>query len=82
MNDQDIMQSLLISTKGVCDLYLHGTVESATPNVHKAFDDALNESLCMQSGIYSKMAEKGWYPSTQAPPQSIQQVKTKFQNAQ
>ena len=38
MNDQEIMESLLLTTKGVCDLYLHGTIESATQNVHTAFD--------------------------------------------
>ena len=81
MNDQNIMQNLLVSTKGLCDLYMHGTVESATPNVHQAFDNALNQSLCMQSDIYKKMTQKGWYPTTQAEQQSIQQVKMKFQNA-
>lgn len=82
MNDQAIMQNLLLTTKGVCDLYLHGTIESSTKNVHDAFDSALKESLCMQAGIYQKMASKGWYPSTQAEQQKVQQVKTKFQNMQ
>lgn len=44
-NDQQIMENLLLTTKGVCDLYLHGAIESATPNVHQAFDSALGESL-------------------------------------
>ena len=39
-NDQQIMENLLLTTKGVCDLYLHGAIESATPNVHQAFDPA------------------------------------------
>lgn len=34
-NDQQIMENLLLTTKGVCDLYLHGAIESATPNVHQ-----------------------------------------------
>ena len=34
-NDQQIMENLLLTTKGVCDLYLHGAIESATPNVHR-----------------------------------------------
>lgn len=80
MNDQVIMENLLLTTKGVCDLYLHGTIESATPNVHNAFNNALHESLCMQDDIYQKMSAKGWYPSSQAEQQKIQQVKTKFQN--
>ena len=38
MNDQSIMENLLMTTKGVCDLYMHGTIESATQNVQQAFD--------------------------------------------
>ena len=40
MNDKDIMEGILLTTKGVCDLYLHGSIESATPNVHQAFSTA------------------------------------------
>lgn len=78
MNDQQIMESLLLTTKGVCDLYLHGTLESATPNVHSAFDSVLNESLTIQDEIYQKMAAKGWYPAQQAQQQQIDQVRQKF----
>ena len=59
MNDRFIMENLLLTTKGVCDLYMHGAIESATCNVHDTFDKALNKSLCMQSGLYQKMASKG-----------------------
>ena len=55
MNDQAIMENLLLTTKGVCDLYMHGTVESATQNVHHAFDTALSDSLNMQEDIYKQM---------------------------
>ena len=51
MNDKDIMEGILLTTKGVCDLYLHGSIESATPNVHQAFSTALNDALCMQNRI-------------------------------
>lgn len=52
------MENLLLTTKGVCDLYLHGTIESSTANVHQAFDSALNKSLDMQESIYQKMTQK------------------------
>lgn len=78
MNDQAIMENLLLTTKGVCDLYLHGAIESATPNVNQTFDAALNESLTIQDQIYQKMAAKGWYPNQQAPQQQIDQVRQKF----
>ena len=56
MNDRDIIENLLLTTKGVCDLYLHGTIESATPNVRSAFNTALTESLVMQQQLYTQSA--------------------------
>ena len=78
MNDQMIMENILLTTKGACDLYMHGTIESATRNVQQAFDTALSDSLCMQGDIYQKMAQKGWYPPQQAEQQKIQAAKQKF----
>ena len=59
--DRDLMEKELLIIKGVCDLYLHGTIESSTAEVHNAFKEALNESLNIQNKIYNLMAEKGWY---------------------
>ena len=56
MDDKCIMENLLNVTKGVCDLYMHGSIESSSPNVHRAFTDALNEALSMQSSIYREMS--------------------------
>ena len=78
MNDKDLLEDILLTVKGGSDLYLHGTIESSTPNVHSAFDKALNDSLKMQNEIYSKMAAKGWYPSQQAEQTKINQAKQKF----
>ena len=78
MDDKNLMENLLLLEKGVCDLYLHGTIESSTKNVHGAFHAALSESLCMQDNVYTKMAQKGWYPSEQAESAKISTVKQKF----
>lgn len=78
MNDQAIMESLLLTTKGACDLYMHGTIESSTQNVHTTFDDALDQSLCMQDSLYQKMTANGWYANENAPQQQIDQVRNKF----
>lgn len=78
MNDRDIMEGILLTTKGVCDLYMHGTIESATPNVHQAFSAALNDSLSMQENIYTEMSNRGWYTTEQAPQQQRQQLKQKY----
>ena len=78
MNDQMIMENILLTTKGVCDLYMHGTIESGTQNVQQAFDSALNDSLCMQSDLYPQMSPTGWYPSQQADQRQIDQVRQKY----
>ncbi len=78
MGDKNLMENILLLEKGTCDLYMHGTIESSTTNVHKAFDNALNDSLCMQDTIYSKMSAKGWYPTEQADQTKISDVKQKF----
>jgi len=78
MDDKCIMENLLHTAKGVCDLYMHGTIEASTANVHQSFDSALNSSLDMQKDIYSAMSAKGWYPMEQAEQQKIQKVKNKF----
>lgn len=82
MNDRNIMENLLLTTKGACDMYLHGTVEASTANVNNTFNSALKDTLGMQTGLYQKMAAKGWYPAQQVEQQKIDQVRQKFSNAQ
>lgn len=78
MNDRDLMENMLLLEKGACDLMLHGTVESCSPDVHHAFSCSLNTSLQLQEQIYDKMQQKGWYPTRQVEGQKINQVKQKF----
>jgi spore coat protein CotF len=78
MNDKDLLEDILLTVKGGSDLYLHGTIESSTQNVHSTFDRALNDCLKIQNEIYSKMSAKGWYPSEQAEQNKINQAKQKF----
>ena len=78
MDDKSLMENILLLEKGVCDLFLHGTIESPTAHVHTAFSNALNDSLCLQDKVYDKMAEKGWYPTQPVEQQKINMVKQKF----
>ena len=80
MEDKDVMENELLIIKGVCDLYLHGTIESTTAEVHSAFKDALNTSLDIQNKLYNLMAEKGWYKTDTAEQTKIDTVKQKFAN--
>jgi spore coat protein CotF len=78
MDDKTMMTAVLGNVKGMCDLMMHGTIESSTPNVHATFKSTLNDMLVMQNTIYAKMAEKGWYPAEQAEAQKITEAKQKF----
>ena len=78
MEDKDLMEKELLIIKGVCDLYLHGTIESSTAEVHCAFKEALNESLDIQNKLYNLMSEKGWYNTTPVEQTKIDTVKQKY----
>ena len=80
MNDRDLMENLLLLEKGVCDLYLHGAIESSSPDVHRAFTSSLSTALELQEQLYSHMEQKGWYPQQYAQKAQIEQVKQKFAN--
>ena len=78
MDDKCIMENLLLTTKGVIDLYMHGAIESSTTNVHQTFSSAFEDALCMQDNIYKQMTSKGWYQTDNAPQQQLQQTKQKY----
>ena len=78
MEDKDLMEKELLIIKGVCDLYLHGTIESTTADVHSTFKEALNETLDIQNKIYNLMAEKGWYKTETVEQTKIDSTKQKY----
>lgn len=78
MDDKQLMETLLVAEKGICDLFLHATIESSTEKVHTAFATALNESLCIQDTIHQKMAGKGWYPTEQVEQNKVSALKQKY----
>ncbi len=80
MDDRTLMEGLLLEVKGVCDLYMHGSIESSTSNVHSTFNCALNDCIKMQNDIYSQMSQKGWYPTEQAQQTQIDKVKNTYAN--
>ena len=82
MNDQLLMQDILMLEKGVCDLYMHGAIESSTNNINETFKCALDDSLTMQDDIYRQMQSKGWYTTDQADKNKIDTLRQKFSNVQ
>ena len=66
MDDKCIMENLLLTTKGVIDLYMHGAIESSTANVHQAFSSAFDDTLSMQDSIYKQMTGRSTIPPADA----------------
>ena len=81
MQDKNLMQDILMLEKGVCDLYMHGAIESSTANVNQAFKTALSDSLAMQNTVYQQMAANGWYQTDTVDQTEIDTVKQKFQTS-
>ena len=77
MQDKEIMENELSLIKGMCDLYLHGTLESTTKDVHDKFKCALEETLNIQNKLYNLMKDKGWYEACNVPQEQITTVKEK-----
>ena len=80
--DKDVMNEILTMSKAGADLFLHGTLEANSQNVHEAFKSALTETLTIQNDTYKVMQQKGWYPTENVPPQKIEQTKQKLANSQ
>lgn len=78
MSDRDIMENMLLLEKGVCDLFMHGAIESSTANVRDAFSGSLNTALNIQDQIYSRMEQKGWYSADQADSSKLNSLKMKY----
>ena len=80
MEDKELMERQLLLMKNISTLYLHGSIESETQEVHQAFQNALEESLNIENHIYNLMKDKGWYPTETAEQQKINSTKQKFCN--
>ena len=76
--DRDLIEDHLMLVKGICDLYLHGAIESSTAEVHAAFQNALKESLNIQNKLYNIMSDKGWYTTEQVEQQKINTAKQQY----
>ena len=75
MEDRQLMENHLLVVKGVCDLYLHATLEATTAEVHNEFKCALNEALDIQNKIYNLMVERDWYKTDTAEQTKIETAK-------
>lgn len=61
MEDKIIMNTTLSLVKNACELLMHGTIESSTPNIKSTFLGALDDYLNIQGDIFKEMESDGLY---------------------
>ena len=65
MDNKTMLEGILWDLKVLADLFMHGSIESGTKEVHNAFVNGLNDILTMQNDLYNLMSNNGMYsPST------------------
>ena len=78
MEEKLMISNLLTSTKNLCDILMHATIES-TKN-YNVFKESLNSYLELQNNLATIMTEQGWYQLEIVDQTKIEQAKTKYCN--
>lgn len=78
MNDQTLMDEMLLLLKSTVEVYVHGSLESSTKNVHNTLKSNLDETIKMQDDLYNKMTECGWYQISNIETKAIKQTLKKL----
>lgn len=61
MTDELIMNNYLLLLKSTCEVYVHGTLESANDSVRNVLKSGLDNILLEQHNTYNLMVDNGWY---------------------
>lgn len=77
MQDKDLYESVLNTTKLLSDLLMHGCIESSEDNINKTYIKASENIFELQHKIYKKMEEQGWYKTETVSESAIQKVAQK-----
>lgn len=78
MDNKTMLEGILWDLKSLGDLFLHGSIESGTKNIHKAFKDALNDILTLQNDLYTLMSNENMYTIEKVAETKITKVQNKF----
>ncbi len=80
MQEKELFDDVLSSQNFITDTYNTFANECATPTIRNEFMRILTEEHQIQAEVFDEMSKRGWYPTTAAEQQKIQQAKQKFQN--
>ena len=76
--DKDRLTDALNAQKYAAGHYSTFACETKTPEVRACVMKILNEECDMQNAVFNTMDQRGWYPTTTAEEQKLQQAKTKY----
>ncbi len=79
MDNKTMLEGILWDLKCLGDLFLHGSIESGTPSLHKTFKESLMEILTLQNELYTLMSEEGMYTVSNVAETKITKTKNKFE---
>lgn len=71
INDQVIANDTLAGLKGASMAYLGATLESATPEVRRMYNEYLTQSVLAHEGMTALAIKKGWYKPYLTPEEQI-----------
>lgn len=78
MTEKDILQDCLSSQKMTTASYNTFAGECVCEQLRSAFLNILDDEHRIQADIFTDMNTNGWYPTTPADQQKLQQVKQKY----
>ncbi|KJS82572.1 MAG: hypothetical protein JM58_14535 [Peptococcaceae bacterium BICA1-8] len=73
LNDQVIANDTLMGLKGASVAYLGATLESATPEVRRIYNEFLTQSVLAHEAMTALSLKKGWYNPYLSPEEQISQ---------
>lgn len=76
MNDKELMQDLLATEKHVISSYSSGIIESSCMNLRNTLINNFKSSQEIQYKVFDSMKQRGWYPTKDALPDEVSQLKT------
>lgn len=78
MTDKEYIADSVTSQKHISESYNSCANECANSNLKDQFLSILKEEHDIQHDLFVEMQNRGWYVTTQAPQNKIDQTKTKF----
>ena len=80
LDDREILTDVLTSQKQISAVYNTGGSECVNEKLRCDFLNILRDEHNMQSGVFTQMQQRGWYPTAAAEQQKIDETRTKYQN--